>query len=53
MVFQAAMLSPYILQIPVGSGKEFTGLIDLLSMKIFMWNKKSDEFNWYGLRMNF
>lgn len=33
---------PLILQLPLGQGKDFTGVIDLLSMDILLWDRGSD-----------
>lgn len=33
---------PLITQLPLGQGKDFTGVIDLLSMDILVWERGSD-----------
>lgn len=34
--------TPLVTQVPVGQGKGFTGLIDLLSMDVLLWKRGSD-----------
>ena len=34
--------TPLVTQLPLGQGKEFTGVIDLLSMDLLVWERGSD-----------
>lgn len=34
--------TPLVTQLPLGQGKEFTGVIDLLPMDVLMWERGSD-----------
>lgn len=39
---QKLSATPLITQLPLGQGKDFTGIIDLLSMDILVWERGSD-----------
>ena len=32
------MVTPLVLQIPIGAENEFAGLVDLITMKALVWN---------------
>ena len=36
---------PLVMQLPLGEGRNFTGVIDLLSVDVLMWNKGGDGRN--------
>lgn len=37
--------TPLVVQLPLGQGRDFTGVIDLLTMDVLMWNKGGDGRN--------
>lgn len=37
--------TPLVTQLPLGSGREFTGVIDLLTMDLLVWDKGGDGTN--------